>query len=61
MGNDPPRQPHAVPDLASRNWKALKIERLLDLQARKQRSCPRFTDTRLSSVCLLELLGAEIA
>lgn len=30
------RQPHAVLDLASRNWKALKIERLLDLQARKQ-------------------------
>lgn len=30
------RQPHAVLDLASRNWKALKIERLLNLQARDQ-------------------------
>lgn len=30
------RQPHAVLDLASRNWKALKIERLLGLQSRRQ-------------------------
>lgn len=30
------RQPHAVLDLASRNGKALKIERLLNLQSRKQ-------------------------
>lgn len=30
------RQPHAVLNLASRNWKALKIERLLGLQPRKQ-------------------------
>jgi len=30
------RQPHAVLDLPSRNWKALKIERLLDLAHRPQ-------------------------
>ncbi len=30
------RQPHAVLDLPSRNWKAMKIERLLDLHARPQ-------------------------
>lgn len=30
------RQPHAVLDLPSRNWKALKIERLLDLAHRSQ-------------------------
>ncbi|MBA2077883.1 class I SAM-dependent methyltransferase [Rhodanobacter sp. PCA2] len=30
------RQPHAVLDLPSRNWKALKIERLLGLAARPQ-------------------------
>jgi SAM-dependent methyltransferase len=30
------RQPHAVLDLPSRNWKALKIERLLDLTHRPQ-------------------------
>jgi SAM-dependent methyltransferase len=28
------RQPHAVLDMASRRWKAVKIERLLDLDAR---------------------------
>jgi len=32
----PERQPHAVLDLPSRNWKALKIERLLDLAHRPQ-------------------------
>jgi ubiquinone/menaquinone biosynthesis C-methylase UbiE len=32
----PDRQPHAVLDLPSRNWKALKIERLLDLAHRPQ-------------------------
>lgn len=32
----PDRQPHAVLDLPSRNWKALKIERLLDLAQRPQ-------------------------
>jgi len=30
------RQPHAVLDLPSRNWKAMKIERLLDLASRHQ-------------------------
>jgi SAM-dependent methyltransferase len=30
------RQPHAVLDLPSRRWKALKIERLLDLSSRSQ-------------------------
>lgn len=30
------RQPHAVLDLPSRNWKAMKIERLLDLAHRPQ-------------------------
>lgn len=30
------RQPHAVLDLASRDWKAMKIERLLDLAGRPQ-------------------------
>lgn len=30
------RQPHAVLDLATRNWKALKIERLLGLDSRAQ-------------------------
>lgn len=30
------RQPHAVLDLPSRNWKAMKIERLLDLAGRPQ-------------------------
>lgn len=30
------RQPHAVLDLPSRDWKALKIERLLDLANRRQ-------------------------
>lgn len=30
------RQPHAVLDLPSRDWKALKIERLLDLAHRRQ-------------------------
>lgn len=30
------RQPHAVLDLPSRNWKAMKIERLLDLATRPQ-------------------------
>lgn len=30
------RQPHAVLDLPSRNWKAMKIERLLDLAQRSQ-------------------------
>ncbi|MGH8292941.1 MAG: methyltransferase domain-containing protein [Gammaproteobacteria bacterium] len=30
------RQPHAVLDLLSRNWKAMKIERLLDLAHRPQ-------------------------
>lgn len=30
------RQPHAVLDLPSRDWKALKIERLLDLAHRSQ-------------------------
>lgn len=30
------RQPHAVLDLPSRNWKAMKIERLLGLAARPQ-------------------------
>jgi ubiquinone/menaquinone biosynthesis C-methylase UbiE len=34
--NTPDRQPHAVLDLPSRNWKAMKIERLLDLAARPQ-------------------------
>jgi SAM-dependent methyltransferase len=32
----PDRKPHAVLDLPSRNWKALKIERLLDLAHRPQ-------------------------
>lgn len=32
----PTRQPHAVLDLSSRNWKALKIERLLNLASRPQ-------------------------
>ena len=32
----PDRLPHAVLDLPSRNWKALKIERLLDLAHRPQ-------------------------
>lgn len=32
----PQRQPHAVLDLPSRNWKAMKIERLLDLANRPQ-------------------------
>ncbi|HET6493327.1 MAG TPA: class I SAM-dependent methyltransferase [Burkholderiales bacterium] len=30
------RQPHAVLDLSSRNWKAVKIERLLHLERRSQ-------------------------
>lgn len=30
------RQPHAVLDLPSRDWKAMKIERLLDLAKRPQ-------------------------
>lgn len=30
------RQPHAVLDLASRDWKAMKIERLVDLDCRPQ-------------------------
>lgn len=34
--NMPERQPHAVLDLPSRNWKAQKIERLLDLAHRSQ-------------------------
>ena len=34
--HDAVRQPHAVLDLGSRTAKALKIERLLDLQARSQ-------------------------
>lgn len=32
--HDSSRQPHAVLDLSSRNWKAMKIERLLDLASR---------------------------
>ena len=32
----PERQPHAVLDLSSRDWKAMKIERLLDLPGRRQ-------------------------
>lgn len=33
------RQPHAALDLPSRNWKAMKIERLLDLAHRPQPVC----------------------
>lgn len=32
----PPRQPHAALDLPSRRWKGMKIERLLDLDTRRQ-------------------------
>nr|WP_184601654.1 class I SAM-dependent methyltransferase [Rhodanobacter sp. MP1X3] len=35
-GDSSARQPHAVLDLPSRRWKALKIERLLDLSSRPQ-------------------------
>jgi ubiquinone/menaquinone biosynthesis C-methylase UbiE len=34
--SEPARQPHAVLDLPSRDWKAMKIERLLDLAHRPQ-------------------------
>ena len=36
MSATPNRQPHAVLDLPSRQWKGLKIERLLDLHTRPQ-------------------------
>lgn len=39
MNVSPHRQPHAVLDLPSRDWKALKIEHLLGLAQRRQPMC----------------------